>query len=293
MIKDFKCKSCGIVFTADDEQEVECPSCNSDNIDYFQSKKGPNKTILWAGVAFIAAIGIGIGLKFIFNGRPDVEDIAKVEDEVNIEEAQIQAEEDQIKDYGEPIREVTLTSNNDFKADPKTKTYSFSFNGNNLPEYAEKKYELYDHGTGKLVMSTPDGKFEKVPPATDQIGSYDVRLSAKAGDKTWNASNVVTGCIAFPEAQLDKLSVAQVQALIKQMLQTNNSAVLSANPHFVKNLKFSYKGLRNDDFAPTNFSKLNQQVNMGIWSGMTVVGLRYDDNTNQIVEMTIQPVYAD
>lgn len=293
MDKNFQCKSCGLAFMADDSQEVKCPSCESDNVDYYKAKKSLNKTYLWAGIAFIAAVGLGVGLKFIFYGKADMEDIPELEAEESVLKQEVVNEESPVQIVGEPIREITLIYNDDFKADPKTKTYSFSFKGNNLPENADNKYELYDFATGKLVMSSSDGAFTKVPPAEDSMGSYRIKLTVNKGEQNWEAYNVVTGCVKFPEATLPKLSVAQVQGLINQMLNTGNSAVLSANPHFAQKINFRYNGLQSDDVAPTSFSKLLQQVNMGLWSNMKVLNVRYDDNTNQIVEMTIQPVYAD
>lgn len=291
MDKDFKCKSCGLVFIADDSQEVHCPSCSSDNIDYFKGKKNGNKTYLWAGIAFIAAIGIGIGIKFIAWGDKD---ITTIDDEIADERSTtiIETPDGPTEVVGEPIKEVTLTYNNDLKPDAKTKTYSFSYRGNNIPEGAEQKYELYDFGNGNLVMTSPDGKFVNVKPASDDTGSYRVELKAIKGDQTFTASHIVTGCVKFPEAKLDKLTVTQVQGLVNQMVKTGNSAVLSTNPHFASKIKFKYQGLEEDDVAPTSFSKLSNQITMGIWKDMKVVGVNYDDN-NQITEMTIQPVYAD
>lgn len=289
MDKDFKCRSCGLVFRANDDMEVACPSCNSDNLDLFKPKNGKSKVWLWSGLVFIIAIGAGIGISFLAHPKSEREEIE--EEEIN--EAFQSTEEMPVKIVGEPIREVSLTYNDDLKGDPTSKTYSFSYRSNNVPENATQKFELYDFETGQLKMTSSDGKFTKVPPATDAIGSYRVVLKAQSGDQELTNSHVVTGLIKFPDATLPKLSVSQMQTLINQMIAKNNSSVLSTNPQISGKVSFKYQGLHGDDVAPTSFSKLLQQVQMDIWSGMKVISLGYDENTNQVNQMVIQPIYSE
>ena len=295
MDQNFKCRSCGVVFTDDDSHEVKCPSCNSDNIDIFKGNKGPQKTVLFALIGFVVAIGIGIGIKFLIAG--DKKNYNSMDDEyVPAEETVISSnfsEETPTYVDPEPIKELQLEFNNDLTPDNKTKTYSFSYTCKNLPENAQVEYKLYDFGTGDLVKTSPDGKFTGVPPSSAEDGSYRVEIEAKVGNQTVTASHIVTGCVKFPEKTLEKLTVAQVQALVNQMISSNRSAILSNNPQISPNVVLKFVDLRSDDVAPTSISKLLSQVTLGLWSGMTVVSVGYDESTSRVNVITIRPIYAD
>ena len=62
MKKDFKCRDCGVVFNADDQEEVKCQACGSDNIDEYKSPKKPQKNWIYLLLAFLIAIGLGVGI---------------------------------------------------------------------------------------------------------------------------------------------------------------------------------------------------------------------------------------
>lgn len=288
MNNNFKCRDCGVVFTADDSEELKCQACGSDNIDLFKKPNRGKMTIIFIVVAFIVAIGVGIGLKYLVTG-PTEEEVIMEAPAPTGPIVGTDATGEPIVDP-DPIYPPKLEITQEVKPDKSTKTYSFACVVKNLPEGTIVTYELYDFATGKLAAKSNEGNFTGIKPAKD---GYKVVATFKIGDKEESEALEITGFDEILDTNLPKLSVADVQKLVNEMIRSGRGAVLSSNAQISPNVMLQFNGLRNDDVAPTNISKLLSQVTMGIWSGMTVESVKYDQSTNKVNAITIRPIYAD
>lgn len=287
MINDFKCRDCGIVFSADDSQEVKCQACGSDNIDFHKPNSNSKKTLIYLVAAFVVAIGAGIGIKFLVAPPQEEQVVVPVEGPM-----EVLGEDEYGTIYNDPnpIAEYELHLLVPVTPNEATQTYSFNCGVKNLQEGDKVEYKLFDFATGKLTASSSDGKFTGIKPAKD---GYKVVATITNGDTKEDIAKELTGFDPFPDKSLPKLTVAAVQSLINQMISTNNSSVLSANPQISRNVSIKCVGVRDDDVAPTGVGKLLQQVQFGIWSGMKVESLGYEEKTNRVNSITIRPIYAD
>lgn len=176
-------------------------------------------------------------------------------------------------------------------ADNNSRTYSFTAKAQNLPEGCTTTYKLTDFGTGKVIRENDNGKFTNVPPATDSEGSYVIELEAlKKDGTTESASYTVTGCVKFPEVLREKLTTAQVQELIDDMIKTSKSSVITSKDSGIdSNVKFSV--IESDGSTKSyGITELYSKVRMlDIWSGYTVVNLGYD-SYNKVNHITLKPI---
>lgn len=293
MDQNFKCRSCGIIFQADSDHEVKCPACSSDNLEIAKIKKsgGLKMTLLIAGIAFIVAIGVGIAIKYIvvkeqeYNAfEDDVVAVTQDNDVVDILEA-VDTDPETV------ILDPRLELDGKVVADNKTKTYSFTIKCTNLPSGATVSYKLYDFATHRMVMTSDNGHFTNVPPATDDAGAYVVEATVKTATNSVTITKDVTGCLKFPE-KADKLTVAEVQQLVNKMIAEERASYLSSNPRISQSVALIFTDMRGEQ-PPTGISGLLSRIQMGIWSGLKVISLGYEDSTNRVNKITFQPIWED
>lgn len=280
MERKFQCNDCGIVFDADDSVLVNCPACSSDNITPVKPKSKLPKYIGIGFVALALAVGIAVFVKNIKGADiPIIEQDPPIGDPKGGER----------RDTTETI-ELGLAPLKTIKpvtADPKTKTYSFTVAPQKTISGQTYKYQLIEFSTGKQVKEQTHGDFSGVAPAPDSEGSYTIRAFAyyKSGKQIEEASMDITGCTKFPEANIQKRTVAQVQADINQMIKAQSAKNITTSGFYAKQVKFTCS----DGVTIIGFSDILQQINFGEWLTVNVINVGYDaDNRVNAISLNVQ-----
>lgn len=273
MIKDFKCSNCGNVFTADDKNEVTCPKCNSDNIDYV--KKSYSQYIALPAIFILSAI---IGYLCVHNimmqipGNEPGGNTPTDPDTTNVD--------------------VPITVQIEFETptyDRNTQKYSFkaSFNVDNgkMDEDIKYHFALLDaYDPKKIIAESKDGIFSNIPYSDSET----YKLTIEGENREFKCEErTITGF-----KQLKVVPVAE--KLSKETLQS----ILNKNPDQIYELqgiatgcKVACTNLRDGDAKISSISEVCEKL-VFEWESVTVSSVLYDE-LNRVNSITIQAKYPN
>lgn len=281
MERKFQCKDCGVMFDSNDLTMVNCPSCGSDNVVPSKPKSKMPKYIAIGILAVILAFGIGLLVKTLRGTaevkEDDIDDI--VEDTALIVEEDISEMPNDIVVGLAPLQLVKKVT-----GDSKTKTYSFTVAPSNTIDGNTYKYQLIDFATGKMVKEQAAGVFTGIAPASDADGSYIVKAFAydAKGAQVEDATLTIIGCVKFPEGNIKKRTVAEVQADINHMIKSQSTKNITSSWTYSKNVRFTCS----DGEKINSFGEILEQINLGLWSSVKVGSVGYDSE-NRVNAITL------
>ncbi len=249
MIRNFQCKSCGVQFSADDSNIVECPFCQSDVVEPITEKK-PILRILMLALGGIAII---IGVAFLVNC---LKQESKPEPQADIDHITIVLDKDNpIQSSTDSVEEqVTLTiSVGNVVPDKKTKTYSFEINVD-CNVSGEKHYYLAEKGSdNRKEYKLENGMIRNVPPAIQSEGGYvvTVEITDQQGNVMASEQKDILGFVEFKDELRSKLTLNEVQKDIDGFCKSSDSTPFYSDNGYDNNVKFicGHIETNSEDFA--------------------------------------------
>lgn len=257
MIRNFQCKSCGVQFSADDSNIVECPFCQSDVVEPITEKK-PILRILMLALGGIAII---IGVAFLVNylkqeskseSQPDIDHITIVTEEDNPMQSGTDSVEEQ----------VTLTiSVGNVVPDKKTKTYSFEINVD-CNVSGEKHYYLAEKGSdNRKEYKLENGMIRNVPPAIQSEGGYvvTVEIVGQQGNVMASEQKDILGFVEFKDELRSKLTLNEVQRYIDGLFASADGLdTIKKSQQFADDVKIIY--ISNEENCETDLENAVIQI---------------------------------
>ena len=280
-MRKFECKKCGKKFSSEEETNVECPYCGSDNVDY-ASFRVPYKFI---GVLVSVIIVVFLCLQVDWNALFTQENTeSEMKEILVVKEDSVQEELDkEIEEMGivippsiEGISNMELDDNNHYNCIVVIRH----------AEDIKKDYcvLISDQKTNKVVAKSKDGVFKGVP-YSDNEGKYYAYIADASSETPISEKTEITG---FKKVELisHKLSVEQLQKLINNQ----DSSLLGTDNKYISpicQLKYTNfpKGAGYD--APDNLSDVFELIDYGTWTSVTVKSLEYDE-TKHISLITLK-----
>ncbi len=283
MIRKFECKNCHKTFQADDQKQVLCPECQSDNVEYY-SYHVPYKKII-AGIVALAIVGIGIYFMLRGNGNEgsiiEGNDITEIENDTTAEQSIKAVENTYTQETGLTIPpSIVLQGKKTLNEDDNT--YSFKVAVKNPPS-ASYKIVLTDKSTGTAIAESKNGSFVGVPPSKAEGGIYLIQIVDTKKDSVLCTPQTMDGFL--PVQKVDhKLSMADLQ----KMIESGDETLVGngENPYLAPDYTIKYKGLSDGDNHPSNFADVLEKLDMGIWNSVKVESVEYDD-TKHIKNITL------
>ena len=264
MIRKFECRNCGHRFEVDDQSQVACPQCNSDNVEFARSGK-----ILWivGGILVVAIFG-GLWLwkacdTSNYPGNPD---------DVNPNDTLI------IIPPKVEVGELTFEKDG----------YAFEAVGENIP--VKKFYYAvltYDHS--EEIARSKDGHFTGVPACEWDSHTYDIAVFDAAAD------TII--CLIDKPGFIKQKSVEECKNAewIQGLIDQKDLSLLGAgeNDYVAPDCKLIFQGLSSDAVnVPTTLSEVLEKLDMEAWTSVRVTAVDCDD-MNRIAKIRLKVVEAD
>lgn len=280
MFRKFECKSCGVTFTADDTNLVECPHCKSDDVAPLRERNNNLFIALCAAGALVLAAGITIGLKGCSSDGEQVVTYEEVGEEVETFDS-TRVEKPTVEIVLGPLKVSAPV------ADKASKTYSITVATQREP-VGKLKYYLTDYATGvKKEYKADKGVIKGIKPASDTAGSYILHVDELKSDGSINdsAESELTGFVKFPEAAIAKLSRAEVQQHVNGILSGSvNPASLINSGRYSPTVTVEISGV-----GPCGLREIEVNARFKGWSGFTVSNVEYTEN-GQVSQVFLTPI---
>ncbi len=276
MIRRFECKECKTRFEADDKDDVRCPHCQSDNVDFAKFTISPRVWKIVGGVIIVLAVVFA--LTQINWGNLTKNDAADIEDGL---------------DPAEDTTEVVIVEGLDIPPTIETGNLKFEDNGYTF-KVVVKNRPLGNTFIGivnpldkKIVAKSEDGEFKGVPYSQADGAFYTIALM--------NAADSILASIDKPgfikQAHVaTKMTVGELQ---KKMNSRDESLLgVGENDYLAPDYKLKFIGLPSDAInIPKILSEVFEKVDMEVWQSATVSALDYDD-MNRIKTITLKVIVS-
>jgi hypothetical protein len=277
MIRKFECNNCKHQFEADDANQVQCPNCNSDNVEYAHFHIPP---AVWkiCGAALLILLLAVVAMKIEWN-RPASQDIKQLEDKDTLEYVR---DTTYIKETGLALPPVINVGDLTFEDNG----YSFDVTVENAPVVKFYYAVLNPYDNKKTVAKSNDGKFKGVPYSTADGGYYDVALFDASTDSLICCVEK-TGFIK-QKAVTKQMSVEKLQSLINS--RDVSLMGVGENDYLSPDYKLNFSGLPNDAInVPTTLGEVFDKLENEIWSSVKVNSVEYDDmNRISVIHLVIK-----
>ena len=271
MRRIFECQNCHQRFEADDQGEVKCPHCQSDNVEYarFRIPKG-----IWKYALALAAILL-VGWFFMQRGD-------KME-EPSIEPVDTTAIDTIMEEFVDPDVKIVEPPKISYSSDLKYEDdgYSFTVKVKNAPASPYYVAVLEHRGKSVIAKSEDGTHFTKVPPSKNQEGIYDLAIFDAKKDSLLGDVTPKSGFI--PQTKLkNRMTEQQLQALI----DNDDMSLYGIHEAIDPNCKLHFTGLSSETKSiPTTMGEVMEKVGR-MWSSVKVTKLEYNDK-NRIVAITM------
>lgn len=286
MIRKFECKDCGKSFSSEEKEQVKCPYCGSDNVDY-ASTHIPYKYIAIAICVVLAGILISridfssLSSSIGSNEEKETEQPESTSENIYFEENKKQEVlNDEIKSLGIQIP-PTIKSLDKMELDDDG-NYNVIVKIEHAPE---KGYcvQILDVKTNKVVAKSSNGVFKGVPFSKND-GKYYAQIVNDATNEPLSEKTEITGFIEVKSIS-KKLSVAELQNLINKQ----DATLLGHDNEYLSPVcKIKYTSLpKGSDYAPDNLADVFEMLDFGSWTSVEVSSLEYD-NTKHISSITLK-----
>ena len=276
MIRKFECKNCKFQFEADDQENVVCPHCQSDNVDYVKFnipskvyKIGGCVIVLLAVIIALFQIDWGTNTEDVGTGGPTIcpppPDVNGSGKEVFVIPPTVEVEDLSFIDNGYKFKVIV-------KNRPSGNTYLAIINPIN----------------NKIIGKSDDGEFKGIPYSQADGSYYTIALM--------NTSDSILTSIDKPGfiKQVSVSTKMTVEELQKKMDSRDESLLGSGeNDYLAPDYKLKFVGLPSDAVnIPKILSEVFEKIDMEVWQSATVTSLEYDD-MNRVNKITIKIVVSN
>jgi len=276
MIRKFKCKDCGTSFSSEENGQVRCPNCGSDNVDY-DKMHIPYKYI---GIA-ICIVLMMLLLSKINGPTPPNPDDNNDNDTTVVDDPKKKKTEQEIEDLGIKIP-PTIKGVENLEVDDSG-NYNFLVKIDHAPE-SNYCVVITDKVTNEVIAKSENGVFTNVPYSKND-GKYDACIVNSSSDSPLSEKTEITGFVKI-ESISNRLSKMELQDLINKQ----DPSLLGHDNKFISpvcKIKYSNfpKGAEYD--APDNLGDVFELLEFGKWASVEVATLDYDD-TKHISSITLK-----
>lgn len=279
MIRKFECKECGSKFSSEDNGQVICPHCSSDNVDY-ATLHIPYKYIsivICAIFAVILLLNIDYSSLFSQKDGEDEADTIRIVSEDG--PTQEQLDNELIEKIGSIPPTIAGVSNMEVDKDGN---YNFVVNVSHAPK---KGYSVVisDLKTGEIIAKSSNGVFNGISFSKNE-GRYYAQIVKASTDEALSEKTEITGFVEVKNIS-QKLSVNELQDLINKK---DPSLLGYDNEYLSPVYKIKYASLPNgSDYAPDNLADVFEMLDFGTWNSVEVTSLDYDE-TKHISSITLK-----
>ena len=293
MKRKFECLKCHHQFEADDQKEVICPKCGSDNV----RPVGKNVASILAKIGlFLIAVIVGYyGVKMVKGSNtndsegPVVvidpepspsgqngEESKSIQQEEIIEDIdpEIQKEQKKIEKQAEKVKvpqPVTLAYTSP-KAS-KEGTYSFKATAEHLPSGVTViEYLLQSINDNSVIASSKDGKFTGVPYSPSR-GQYNLIVTLSDGQSI--KKDRIGG---FDEIKVvdNRMKAEELTTLLNQL---DKNLGLGKNPKVVRKPTIVVNDTQNENNKNIKIKDdIYSRLELGVWESVVVTSVDYDSH---------------
>lgn len=288
MEKKFKCQSCGHIFTADTNQYVTCPKCDSDNVTIVK-KKSP---LILIGIIIVAVFVLAVGAVLAYklqNKEKSTYNTPILEDEQLTEDNTLMTEE-KIEELIANVlpEQIEFTSVGTPHYDESSSTYSLKVAAK-IPTGTTVLYEVSDITNGKVIASNTSGAFMGLKPiavdTSNPESAYNVKAKAMKGAECIDSiSQMVSG---FTPAVT--VSTPMTTSELQTLINNKDIVALSNNPKIAHHVDIECRGDLGDAIPPTGLTQIVSHIKMGAWESVKVVSVGLDSQ-NCINKAVITPI---
>lgn len=276
MIRKFECKNCQNRFEADDEGQVVCPKCNSDNVEYAHFHI---PSMIWkiaGGIILLLIIGV-------------------IAANIDWKSPQQTVESTNEKDSTEIIIDDTYRIETGLSLPPEIivgeltfeeKGYTFEVKVENPPSL-KFYYAIVDpYNSKKIVAKSDDGKFKDVPCSEADGGMYDISLIDASADTI--ICNIQKPGFIKQKAVTKKMTVDDLQSKINS--RDASLMGVGENDYLSPEYTLKLNGLSSDAVnIPSTLGEVFDKLDNEIWESVKVKSLEYDDmNRIKKIELSVK-----
>lgn len=268
MIRKFECKNCKKHFESDDAgQQVQCPYCGSDNVEYVSFYI---PSIIWK---IVCAIAILLILGCI---------IFKIDWNVNVCQNSVFIQDEE-RDTIDIVRDSTYrieTGNTpptvicveDLRYE--NDGYTFDVKIENPPLVRFYIAVLHPFDNQKVIAKADDGKFKQVPNSDADGGVFDIALIDMSTDTI--ICKIDKPGFIRQKAVSNKMTVSELQTRIDN--RDNSLMGIGENDYLSPNYKIKFVRIPNDAVnVPSTLGEIFDKLENEIWLSVKVNSLEYDD----------------
>lgn len=280
MKKEFECWACKHRFEAEDNLDVFCPECGSDNVEY-TTLHFP----IWLWKVVIAIVILVLSVRLVLwvctlipESKSSVSDMS--------ERKQIIVQDDSLaQELGFDIPPILRVINKPTPDD--VGNYAFEVTVDHAPS-CQHYYVLMNKLINQEVARSHDGKFSEVPGSQSEGGSYDLQLRAEQGDSVL-ATLDLPGFVIIEKVD-NRMSPADLQELINS--QDESLKGVGENKYLAPICELHFEGLSKKTInIPTDMAAVLFKLENKSWKSVTVTKLGYD-NSKHINSITMKIVEA-
>ena len=277
MMRKFECKNCKSRFEAEDNNQVLCPNCHSDNVEYAHFQI-PAKAWKIAGGVLALILLVFVLFQFDWNTSTNPED--SLSDEADT--LAYQRDSTYLKETGLSLPPVINVSELTFEDNG----YSFEVSIENPPAVKCYVAVLDAYNVKKIITKSNNGKFKDVPFSEADGGCYNIALFDASAD-TLICSIEKPGFIR-QKAVSKRMTVAELQSRIDK--RDESLMGVGENDYLNPEYKLKFIGLPGDAVnVPSTLGEVFDKLDNEIWSSVKVKSLDYDDmNRISMINLSIK-----
>lgn len=277
MIRSFECKNCKTRFEAEDNNQVLCPNCHSDNVEYAHFQI-PAKAWKIAGGVLALILLVFVLFQFDWNTSTNPED--SLSDEADT--LAYQRDSTYLKETGLSLPPVINVSELTFEDNG----YSFEVSIENPPAVKCYVAVLDAYNAKKIITKSNNGKFKDVPFSEADGGCYNIALFDASAD-TLICSIEKPGFIR-QKAVSKRMTVAELQSRIDK--RDESLMGVGENDYLNPDYKLKFVGLPSDAVnVPSTLGEVFDKLDNEIWSSVKINSLDYDDmNRISMIKLSIK-----
>ena len=285
-MQKFECKDCGRNFSSEVKEQVTCPHCGSDNVDYASFHVPYKKLVIVSLFLLIIIIIVKIDFK---TDRPSGKSIVEetthteVESISNCDEEELESEDliQEIKELGIDVR-PTIKGVERIELDADG-NYNVTIKIEHTPKNGYTVI-IKDWETGSVVAKSKNGTFKGVPFSRNS-GKYYAQIQDTSTEEPLCDPTEITGFVEVKNIS-KKLSVSELQELINKQ---DPSLLGHDNEYLSPVYQLMYENLPQDYEAPDNLSDVFEMLNMEVWTSVEVTSLEYDDTKHvSLIKLTVK-----
>lgn len=277
MIRKFECKDCKTRFESEEANNVLCPNCHSDNVEYALFRI-PEK--VWKIVGLLAAVLIIVFLTFQFDWSstiPQDDNLISKQDSLAH-----QRDSTYVNETGLTLPPVINVGDLTFEDEG----YTFEVSVENRPLTGYYVAILNAHNDKIVISKSNDGKFTKIPFSEADGGSYIIALVDVSNDTI--ICNIEKPGFIRQKAVSRKMTIPDLQTRINK--RDESLMGIGENDYLAPDYKLKFIGLPSDAVnIPSTLGEVFDKLDNEIWSSVKVNSLEYDDmNRISMISLSVK-----